>query len=170
MPLNNEYNRLKGIQQQNQQNAAAQNKSEWDKMLNQARLAMEMDGQTALGLALGKLLRGAWDHHQEAQRRKKDDALIAGSIAGSGDVVGTPATTQTVTQTAVQTPEGVAKQETAYMPWDDVIKRAIANGEAYKAQAMQNASSPEAVSNFIQAGTGLNQDELRNVLGFLAGR
>ena len=42
-----------GQDRQKQQN-------EWDKYLAQARMATMMDGQTALGLALGRLLRGAW--------------------------------------------------------------------------------------------------------------
>ena len=47
--------------------------SEWEKMLNQARLAMTMDGETALGLALGKGLRYLWDQHL-ARRHAKQDA------------------------------------------------------------------------------------------------
>lgn len=172
MPLNDEYIRMKTNREQKQQDTAAQNKNEWDKMLSQARMAMEMDGQTALGLALGKLIRGAWDHHQEAQRRKKNEAISSADLAqyGNGTMPPMQTSTQAVTQTAVQTPEGVARQETSYIPWEDVINSATANGDAYRAQAMKNASSPEAVSNFFQTGTGLNQDELRNVLGLLTGR
>lgn len=48
------------------------NQNEWNKMLSQARLAMEMDGQTALGLALGKALRYFWDQHL-AERHARND-------------------------------------------------------------------------------------------------
>ena len=56
-----------GQDRQKQQN-------EWDKYLAQARMATMLDGQTALGLALGRLLRGAWDHERDAARRRKLDA------------------------------------------------------------------------------------------------
>ena len=57
-----------GQDRQKQQN-------EWDKYLAQARMATMMDGQTALGLALGRLLRGAWDHEQEARQQRTDEEL-----------------------------------------------------------------------------------------------
>jgi len=60
--------------QQQQGNTNKQGQNEWDKTLAQARMAMMMDGKTALGLALGKLIRGAWDHEQEAAKRRKLDA------------------------------------------------------------------------------------------------
>lgn len=48
------------------------NQNEWNKMLSQARLAMELDGKTALGLALGKALRYFWDQHL-AERHARND-------------------------------------------------------------------------------------------------
>lgn len=45
---------------------------EWEKYLNQAKLAMAMDGETALGLALGKAIRYFWDKHL-AERNEKQD-------------------------------------------------------------------------------------------------
>jgi len=72
MGVNEQYGAMQNSRQQTLQrnNSAAQ--SEWEKMLAQARMAMMMDGKTALGLALGKLIRGAWDHEQDAARRRKD--------------------------------------------------------------------------------------------------
>ena len=50
-----------------------QEPNEWDKYLAQARMAMMMDGQTALGLALGRLIRGAWDRGDAAAKQSKLD-------------------------------------------------------------------------------------------------
>ena len=46
--------------------------SEWEKKLAQARMAMSLDGETALGLALGKGLRYLWDKHIEARHAKQN--------------------------------------------------------------------------------------------------
>lgn len=164
MSWNDEYNSKINENQQKQNDAASKNRNEWDKMLSQARMAMAMDGQTALGLALGKLLRGAWDSYKNSQKQKDNN-----NVEGDNPYVpyGSTAqtTTQAATQTAVQTPEGVATQETSFTPWNDVIKGALANGEAYKEQGMQNASSPEAVSQFFQQGLALSPEEFSKALG-----
>ena len=58
-----------------QNNTQQKQDNEWYKYLAQARMATMMDGQTALGLALGRLLRGAWDHEQEARQQRTDEEL-----------------------------------------------------------------------------------------------
>lgn len=69
--------------------------SEWDKMLAQARTAMTLDTNTAIGLALGKLIRGAWDHHQEAARRRRnEERWNKANGGGSGTEQGEAPTTE----------------------------------------------------------------------------
>lgn len=55
-------------QRQNQQKS---NPNEWEKMLAQARMAMMMDGQTALGMALGKLIRDGWLSYKANKEEQK---------------------------------------------------------------------------------------------------
>ena len=57
-------------------NQGQQNKepSEWEKYLQQAKLAMSMDGETALGLALGKAIRYFWDKHLAERNEEQDRA------------------------------------------------------------------------------------------------
>lgn len=51
--------------------------SEWEKYLQQAKLAMSMDGETALGLALGKAIRYFWDKHLAERNESQDRAAQA---------------------------------------------------------------------------------------------
>lgn len=63
--------------------------SEWEKMLQQARLAMTLDGETALGLALGKGLRYLWDKHIAARHAKQNAENLAKRQAGENMKNGT---------------------------------------------------------------------------------
>lgn len=69
-----------GAQGGQQQKSNAQ--SEWEKMLAQARMAMSLDGETALGLALGKGLRYLWDQHLAKRHAKQDAENLTRGQAG----------------------------------------------------------------------------------------
>jgi hypothetical protein len=70
-------------------NAQGQGKkepSEWEKYLQQAKLAMSMDGETALGLALGKAIRYFWDKHLAERNEKQDRAARKNKEVQSGNI------------------------------------------------------------------------------------
>jgi hypothetical protein len=67
--------------------AQGQNKNdEWEKYLNQAKLAMSMDGETALGLALGKAIRYFWDQNLAKRHAKNDLKEKQSAEVASGNI------------------------------------------------------------------------------------
>jgi hypothetical protein len=70
----------------NAQGQGQREPSEWEKYLQQAKLAMSMDGETALGLALGKAIRYFWDKHLAERNESQDRAARQNKEVQSGNI------------------------------------------------------------------------------------
>lgn len=65
--------RVNSRAQQNAQQAAQKRDEEWNRMLANAKMAMAMNNETAIGMLLGKGLRELWMNHL-AKRHAREDA------------------------------------------------------------------------------------------------
>lgn len=101
-------------------NPQGKGNDEWNKYLNQARLAMTMDGQTALGLALGKAIRYFWDKHLAERHAKQDAAEARNAEIANGKISDVD---------AFRKANGNRQEPTLYVPenWrdNDVVKEAL---------------------------------------------